>query len=628
MMTKWLRRPIALFFILTLLVGSLLTACGDPTATTAPAATTAAPAATTAKAATTAAAVTTAAAATTAANTTAAATTAANATTAVATTVAATTAATTAAATGAAKRGGVAKIALSQEPGTLNALFSNSDAADIVSAIVTEGLVSPDPKGDYSPVLAAEVPTQQNGGVSADGLTITYKLKKNVKWSDGTPFTAKDVVYTYKVIMDDANGLATSGYSSMSSVTAQDDNTLVVKYKELYAGYLTRFKSILPEHVFAGKTAIEKEPFSRNPVGTGPFKFKNWASGDNVTFERNTNYREEGKPYLDGVIFKITPSRETAIQSFQTGEVDAIWNLTEAQIPQFEKFADAVLDIAPSVSTERIFLNLSAPSGDKVGDPSVPHPILGDLKVRQAIQYAIDKKIIADKLLYGKTQVANSVIPFGWASTKSQDSVYDAKKAAQLLDEAGWKPGSDGIRSKDGVRMKLTFGTTSGDKLRELTQQLIQEQLKGIGIEVEIKNVPSKVLFGSWTDNSARKRGTFDMLMWTTEPDIDPANHMNNYFNSKNIPSDANKGAGANYSRWKNAEVDAALAAADKTLDQAQRKEAYGTVIKKINEDLPLILLYNRLNIDGFKKYVKGHSPNIWATAWLAWNIQDWSIEK
>lgn len=610
-MSNWLHRPAALGFVLVMLLGTLLAACGDNTATTAPAATTAATKPTTAAAGAT----TAAAGATTAAGN--AATTAASATTAAAA------ATTNAAAVGTGKRGGVVKIALYQEPNTLNPLFGDSDVSGIVGGLMIEGLVQPDPQGQYQPVLAAALPT-----VSADGLTVTYKLRQGVKWSDGVPFTAKDVVYTWKVIMDDKNGLSQSGYSSMDSVTAQDDNTVVVKFKELYAPYLSRFQTILPEHSFNGKTEIEKDPFSRNPIGTGPFKLKNWASADNATFERNPNYREEGKPYLDGVIFKFTPSRESAVQAFQTGEVDVVWDLTEAQIPQFEKFNDAVMDIAPAADTERIFINLSNPTANPPGDPANPHPILGDLKVRQAIQFAIDKKVITDKLLYGKTTPATSVLPLGWAATQGTPSVYDPAKAKALLDEAGWKPGSDGIRAKDGVRMKLTFGTTSGNKLRELTQQLIQEQLKAIGIELDIKNVPSNVLFGSWSDGSARKRGTFDLLMWTTGPDIDPANHLNTYLNSKNIPSEANKGAGANYSRWKNADVDAALKAADSTLDQNKRKEAYATVVKKINDELPEILLYNRLTIDAYKKYVKGHTPNVWNGAYLAWNIQNWSIEK
>lgn len=603
------KRSIALMLLLVV-SGLLLSACSAATNTPVPVATTAAPKPTTAAPA---------------ANTVApAATTAA----VVATTAApvATTAAPIATTAAAAKKGGTAKIALYQEPSTLNTLFSGSTVEDELGNIVFDGLIGITPDGTYVPQLAAEVPTQANGGVSADGLVVTYKLKKDVKWADGKPFTANDVVFTYKVIMDDANALPTSGYSSMASVEAKDDTTLVVTYKKLYPPYLTRFSYILPTQAFDGKTAIEKSDFNRKPFGTGPFRVTAWKSGESITYEKNPNYREPGKPALDGLIIKIVPSREAGIQAFQTNEVDVVWDLTEAQVPSFEKFNDATLAAAPAADTERILLNLSNPSGDKPGDPATPHPILGDLKVRQALQSAINKKLIVDRLLFGKSTVGSSVLPGGWYAAKVDPSDYSLDKAKTLLDEAGWKPGADGIREKGGVRMKLTFGTTSGNKLREQTQQVIQEQLKLAGIELEIKNVPSSVLFGSWSDGSARKKGTFDLLMWTTGPGIDPDNHLFNYFHSSSIPSDANKGAGANYSRWKNAQVDDALDAAAKTLDPAKRAASYGIVAKKIGEEIPSIQLYNRLTLNAFKKSLSGFANNVYVGAF--WNTQDWSISK
>ncbi len=605
----FVRQKFMVLLAALLLVTTIMTACGDSTATTAPA--------TTVAATTAAAAKTTAAVATTVA--------VPSAPPQAATTVAGTTAAATAA-TG--KKGGVVKVALSQEPDTLNALFSSQTVSSVIYGLVTEPLIDISPDGQYIPKLAEVVPTATNGGVSADGLTLTYKLKKGVKWSDGKPFSSKDVAYTFKVIMDKDNGIPNSGYDLISKLDTPDDTTVVATFKELYAPYLTLFSSILPEHPFNGQTAIEKNDFSRKPLGTGPFVVKNWTSQENITMERNPNYRDAGKPYLDGIIFRIIKSRESAIQSFIANEVDVIWDLTEEQIPQFDKMNDAVLDIAQSVSTERLVLNMSNPKGDKPGDPTTQHPVLGDLKVRQAIQLGINKKLLTDSLLYGKTTVATAVIPQGWAKSKADPSEFNPEKAKAMLEEAGWKVGSDGVREKGGVKMKLEFGTTSGNKLREKTQQLIQEQLKAIGIQLEIKNVPSDQLFASWDKNGARKRGTFDILMWTTEPGIDPDDHIYRYFHSKNIPTAANKGGGANYSRWNNPDVDKAIIDAERTLDPAKRQAAYQIVNDKLTAELPQILLYNRLNIDAFKKTVKGHSSNIWATAWLAWNAEEWTLEK
>jgi peptide/nickel transport system substrate-binding protein len=412
----------------------------------------------------------------------------------------------------------------------------------------------------------------------------------------------------------------------MATVEAKDDSTIVVTYKKIFAPYLTRFPYILPAHAFDNKTAIEKSDFNRKPFGTGAFRVKEWKSGESVTYEKNTNYRVADKPALDGLVLKIVPSREAAIQGFQTNEVDVVWDLTEAQVPAFEKFSDATLAGSPAADTERIIFNLSNPSGDTAGDPAKPHPILGDLRVRQAIQYSINRKVIVDRLLFGRTQVGSSVLPYGWYATKIDPTEFSLDKAKALLDDAGWKAGADGIRAKDGVRMKLTFGTTSGNKLREQVQQVIQDQLKTVGIEVEIQNVPSSVLFGSWQDGSARKRGKFDMLMWTTGPGIDPDNHMFTYYHSSSIPSEANKGAGANYSRWKNSQVDDALDAASKTLDLSKRQASYAIVAKKITEELPSIQLYNRLTLNAHKKTLVGFQNNVYVGAF--WNTQDWSLNK
>lgn len=584
-----------IFLLLSLTSSLLLTACGDSPTSTIGAATT--------SAATTAAINT---APPQAAATTQAATTAANNV----------------------KKGGVVRVGLSQEPDTLNPLLSAQTVSSLVSGLVTESLVDVSPEGQYVPRLAESVPTPANSGVSSDGLTVTYKLKKGIKWSDGKPFTAKDVVFTYKVIMDDATAIPTSGYSLISSIEATDDSTVTLKFKEIYAPYLTLFGNILPEHVFAGKTDVSKADFNRKPLGTGPFMVKNWTAQESIIMEKNPNYREPGKPYLDGIIFRQFKSRETAIQAFVANEIEVIWDLTEEQIPQFEKIPDATMDIASSVSTERLILNFSNPSGDKAGDPASQHPILGDIKVRQALQFAINKKLLVDSLLYGKTSVATTVIPQGWAKQEGTASEYSPEKAKQLLDEAGWKPGADGIREKNGLKMELRYGTTTGNKLREKTQQLIQEQLKNIGVKVTIENVPSDQLFASWSKNGARKRGTFDILMWTTEPGIDPDGHIYNYFHSSSIPTEANKGAGANYSRWSNSVKDKAIEDAAKTLDTGKRKAAYQIVSDELNKDLPQILLYNRLNIDAFKKSVQGHKPNIWANAWLMWNAEDWTLNK
>jgi peptide/nickel transport system substrate-binding protein len=525
------------------------------------------------------------------------------------------------------KPGGTLRIAAYQEPTILNPYLNSQTIGSEVFDQLIQGLILVDPDGNYIPWLATEVPSVQNGGVSADGKTVTYKLRPGVTWHDGKPFTAKDVVFTWQAVMDPTNPVVTrTGFKDIEAVEAKDDATAVVRFKELYAPYLTLFTRILPAHVFGGQTAMEKHEYGRKPIGTGPFKFVEWVSGDHITLARHPDYWRKGQPYLDQVIFRITPSREVSVAQLKTGEVDVVWDMIEAQVPEFEGNPEIDVWAFPGVGVERLILNLSAPSGPGQGNPDVKHPILGDPKVREAIELAINKKVLVDKLLYGKTTVGTSPLPSGWAAPKLTPSEFSPDKAKRLLDEAGWKPGPDGIRAKDGVKMQMTFSTTSGNNLRELTQQVMQEQLQAVGIALEIKNMPSAVLLGTWADNSPRSKGQFDVNMWTTNAGVDPHSHLFAYFHSSQIPAEANKGEGQNYARLKSDVVDKALEEAGATPDQTKRKAAYERAIKAIVEARGHIFLYNRLDVDGARKYVKGHKNNPW---WqLTWDVENWWLAK
>lgn len=531
------------------------------------------------------------------------------------------------AAAGTPKMGGTLKMAIYQEPGNLNPFLNTQTVGSVVRNTIFNGLVRANEKGEYVPDLAAEVPTTQNGGVSADGKTVTFKLRKDVKWHDGKPFTSADVKFTFDVIMDAANPVTSrSGYRDIETFTVKDDATIELKFKNFYAPFVTLFGAILPAHPFGGTTAIEKSDFNRKPIGTGPFKFVEWVSGDHITVAKNPDFYVKGKPYLDQVIFRVTPSREVGIAQLKTGEVDVVWNLIEAQIPEFDGNAEVDVWAKPGLGVERLVLNFSSPAGDKAGDPSTKHPVLSDPKIREAIDIGINKKVIVDKLLYGKTTVGSSPLSSGWAAPKIAPSEFAPDKAKKLLDDAGWKAGADGIRVKDGVKASLTYQTTSGDKLRELAQQVIQEQLKDIGIALEIKNIPSASLLGTWGDNAPRAKGTFDINMWTTSPGIDPHAHLYIYYHSSQIPTEANKGEGQNYSRLKDADVDKALEEAGSVPDQEKRKAAYERAIKAITASRAHIFLYNRLDVDGARKYVQGRTHNPWDN--LGWDLESWWLNK
>lgn len=524
---------------------------------------------------------------------------------------------------GEARQGGTLNVGLWQEPATLNPYFANMYAVDLVSNLVLEGLLGTDPKGEYYPILASEVPSAQNGGFSADGKTVTFRLKPGLKWADGAPVTSEDIKFTWEAIMNKANPVVSrGGYDLISSIETPNELTAIVTFEKLYASVLTLFPYILPKHLLGHLPDLSRAPFNRQPIGTGPFTTKEWSAGSHIIFERNPNYREVGQPYVDRVVIKIVPSREVGVAQMKSGELDVLWNLSEAQLPEFERMANIDLWVSQSSLSEKLVFNLSAN-----GDPAVPHPILGDQRVRTAIQLAIDKQVIVDKLLFGKAEVGISDIPFGWAANSDLKPVpFDQAKTKELLEAAGWiDQNGDGIREKDGKPLRLSLSTTSGDKLRERVEQVIQEQLKTVGIDIVIENVLPTVLFGSWGDKSPRKLGTYDIQMYSPGPSIDPDQYLFGFYHSSQIPTDANNGAGNNTSRYANPAFDAAVEAASSTVDIAQRKALYGKAAQLMYDDVPVIVLYTRLNINAMRKSVKGWEVNPWE--WFSWDLQNWWIE-
>ena len=522
-------------------------------------------------------------------------------------------------------------IGVYQEPETLNSYIGVQTVITYVHKPFAEYLIDVNEKGEYYPVLVEEVPTPENGGVSEDGLTITYKLKKGLKWSDGKPVTSADIKFTWEALVNPKNLIKSrSGYELIESVETPDELTAVVKYKEYFAPYLTRFSPLLPKHILGDLPDMNDAPFNRMPVGTGPFMVTEWVSGDHITMAKNPNYREADKVKLDKVFFKIIPSREVGIAQLKAGDIDGVWDLIESQIPMMDKNPEIKLCLSNSLTSERLILNHSTTEPPHNGDPDYPHPILGDLKVRQAIQMAIDKKTIVDKLLYGKAKLGTTEIPDGWANNPDiKPSVYDPEGAGKLLDEAGWKMGADGIREKDGKKLRLKITTTTGNKLREMVEQVLASMLKKVGVDLYIENVPSAVLFGSWANDADRKKGRYDIMMYTTGPGIDPHQQYYGYFHSSQIPTEANGGSGYNYTRHRDAELDKWLDIGAKAPSIAKRAEAYRNAQARAAEIIPHIYLYRRLTIHGFRDRVKGWVPNGYGIidAVETWNIADWYVE-
>lgn len=527
-------------------------------------------------------------------------------------------------------------FALYQEPEILNPYIATQTAAGEVGTFIVEGLLGVDPDGNRYPVLAQEVPTVANGLVSADGLTVKYNLKEGVLWSDGEPFTCDDVLFTYEAVIDPASSaVSTTGYDKIESVTCDSDYAVTIQFSEFYAPYLALFGDILPRHATGATADMQNWEYNWAPIGTGPFMQKEWVNGDSITLVANPNYRDyPEKPVVQQIIVRIIPSREVGKALITSGEIDILWDLTEADVPEFEANPSVVVNKKSSPGTERLVINLADPALDATDDPiGNPHPILGDVLVRKAIDAGIDKQFLVDELLFGATTVGVSELSIGWAKCDIPTSEYSPETAMALLEEAGWTDGDgDGVRECNGCKyaeagtpLRLKLQTTTGNQLREEAEQLIIEMMREIGLEFYIENVPSSELFGSWSSGAFRKHGQYDVLMYTTSDGLDPQSQMFGYFHSSQMPLEANGGTGFNYSRWVNAAADAAIEAAGATPDEAERKAQYQIACEQIAEELPHVYLYDRSDVHLSRSNVVNFEVNPWGNQ--TWNAEEWDIQ-
>ena len=527
--------------------------------------------------------------------------------------------------------GGSATVLLPEDLPTLNPYLSTAFIALQVTPAILEPLVTVDPDGNYQPVLASEVPTPENGDVSADGLTVTWKLKDGVTWSDGEPFTADDVVFTYEAATQGSGSVRGGAYDKVASVEAVDDATVRVSYTGFDSSYLDLFQwGILPRHAAGDPATMSDWDFNRAPVGTGPFMLDEWRAGDRIVLAKNPNYREDGKPLLDQVVFMVVPSEETRVAMMTRGDAQRMLWPGANQRDALEASDNVNYELVPSIWILRMFLNLGERGNPVEGQ--APHPILGDLRVRQALAYGIDYDAIINDLAEGKVQRATSPFELGWYRCDVQGYTFQPEKAAQLLDEAGWVMGPDGIRvakgakyAADGTRLSLEVMGYTDFRLLEQTELVLADELKGLGVELKVRNVEQSVLFGGWSDRAARKTGDYDVLIYDTGAGINPQGHVYDLLDSSRIPTQSNDGAGGNYSRWSNPQVDAWLEEAGSSPSLTVRKQDYCNVAQAIQDDVPQIYLYQFQDGHALSTHLKGVRPDTWEG--ISWDIANWYLD-
>ncbi|HET9906226.1 MAG TPA: peptide ABC transporter substrate-binding protein [Anaerolineales bacterium] len=526
--------------------------------------------------------------------------------------------------------GGTVTFVISEEPAGLNRYLADAAIVRQVSDATIIGLTEPNENGEYQPRLAADLPA-----ISEDRTTVTWTLREGLKWSDGEPLTSDDIVYTWEVISNPDSGAfnATSGFDLIESIETPDDLTAVVKYSEPYVDYLGQFSAgILPRHATGAPEEMATWEWNMTPVGAGPFVVTAWQSGESITMEANPNYYEEGKPYLDRLIFRIAPepAAQTALMISGEGQVHLWPSEDKADYdPLMEGKAEQVL--VPGLWNMAIDFNLSKPGDDDPG-ASAPHPILGDLRVRQAISHAIDYDGLINDVL--NAQVASSTSPFayGWYKCEIPRMYsFDAEKAKQLLTEAGWVEGSDGIRvaqgamhAEDGTRLSLELQGYTGYEPLERVEQFIVENLKAVGVEANIVNYDYSIIFGSYADGSPRKIGDYDMLIYDRSYGIEPHGTVVIDYLSTNIPT-ADNPDGDNHYRWVNPDADQAIETAGSTFDQSVRREAYCELGKLIQEDAVQNYIFLWQDGYGFSTDLTGYVVSTWGS--MTWDIQNWKYK-
>ncbi|MGH2558916.1 MAG: ABC transporter substrate-binding protein [Thermomicrobiales bacterium] len=522
--------------------------------------------------------------------------------------------------------GGTIVMGLIQEPGQLNDFF-NGQSGSFLSVLAVEPLFVAGVDGEYLPVLTSEVPTLENGGISADFLTVTYRLIDGLTWSDGEPFTAEDIKFTFDVYKDPGSTPAIPGYYDLiESVTVVDPLTAQVKMTQINVAYLDLWQHVLPRHKFESTAVTQEHEQALTPLGTGPFVIAEWRTGDEIVLARNENYREAGKPYLDGITVRVTPEKETAIASFVNGELDFIYFIVTGDLPTLTEAETSGQPVHVEVfeggaSVEWLWLNLGTE-----GDPATPHPVLGDLAIRQAIDMAIDRQSIIDEVLGGFGSLTGAFVFAGWAAIERPPTPYDPARAMAILDEAGWVPGDGGVREKEGVRASLRYQTIAGDLTRELYQQVVQQNLGDVGIELTIENVPSNTIFGSYEEGGILARGQYDLLMSRDGYLVDPADWVS-VFTTAEIPSEANPG-GFTYSFYSNPAYDDLIAQAAATLDQAARKALYEEADAILTADKPAIQLYRSASAEAWGTRIKGISSPFFDPRGTLHTAEDWYVEE
>ncbi len=507
-------------------------------------------------------------------------------------------------------------IGVAQEPDAL--MFSGMQVSGEVQDVLYASMVRYSDRGQPYSQLIEKIPTVKDGDwqiLAGKKMRVTYRFKRGYTWHDGRVLTALDASWTYLMQRNPRSPTLSrfvlKKIDNMIVPNPNDPYTLVVQWSEAYP-FANLGHSVYPKHVLeAGylrdPSRLKGHTQARAPIGSGPYKFVEWVPGSHMTLEGYDAFLE-GRPKIHRLVFRFILDSTVLLANVIAGAIDVTATTNNFSLDDMlnieRRNPQVKVHYTQGLIWERINLN-------------VDDEFLRDKRVRQAIAYGIDREEIASKLFYGKQPVAHSWLPPAHPghNPRVRKYAYDPNRARQLLTEAGFTPGPDGImRGREGRRLELTIISTAGNAIRERIEVIMQDQLKQVGIDLKINNVPASVLVGTII-----RRRQYQMTMYSNF--FGPTT-LGSFFHSNQIPTEANNYEGGNHMGWRNSENDRILDQAADELDEAKRIQLLRRQQELVAEDLPVIPLYFRVYLTTAKTALRNVKPG--GFSGILWNAPEW----
>jgi peptide/nickel transport system substrate-binding protein len=538
-------------------------------------------------------------------------------------------------------------IPIPEDPPSFNAYLTDTGYEELVGELIYEGLAEMAPDGSFYPKLALELPTRENGGISPDGLTVTWKLRDHIRWSDGEPFTSDDVRFTWETLSHPDNGLAkVTGFDLIDNVETPDDYTVVLHYRQPYANLWGQFGGrglgVFPRHACGEPGRMLYWACNTQPVGTGPFVLEAWKEEKELIFARNPRYWQTDRPLLDRLVFPIVPRDEVRSDLLRDADAHVGIRLTPDQIEELQEVEGVQLVSSPGRWLLRLVFNLSQPPDEDEAegleaDTPRPHFALADPRVREALDMAIDRGRLIEEAFDGQGIMAFGEFYRGWAtcSDAAGGNPYNPDAARVLLAQAGWLDlNGDGVLEAHGTpyapdETKLQFTLLTYDGWDELAdaQGLIAQMFRELGIRVFTDLTGPGDLWGDWEEGGLEVHGQFDLNLWDDGyPGVDPTDYLIWRYASWSIPSMEDGGAGGNVMRFANDEVDRLLQQALAQPDPLERRQTFCQIQRILAEERPMLYLVYFSDTYAFSSQLQGLVVN--PNDALTWDVINWQLAE